>query len=425
MRFRARKMMMGLLGAGVLLGSVSVGAVRAERFGLAGEYTLAGAGARSAALGNAYAGVADDATALYWNPGGLGQVKLIELSLSHSMTDGRLYYDFAGFVQPLLGVGTIGLGVITLNGAQYEPAGLTFTAAPAALHDTVLTAAWGREILAGLSVGAGLKGHSLTLGDETASALGADAGIFYRTPWPVLALGVAVQNVLPPVLPLTGIENRFARLARCGLSLTGYEGRLSAAAEADRLLADDAEWNWGAGAEAKPWPALAVRAGYRDRAWSAGLGYDGRDWRLDYAAVRGADAQFRHWISLTCVLGAYNAKVKVEPKTFSRASLNKICTFAVELPDRKPIRRWQFLVRRADTGALVKTFSRSEVPETIVWDGRDDQDRFLPERRYLGELVGADEDGNCLRSNLAEVAILEPTVIKVTTQEEKEKEEKK
>ncbi len=42
-----------------------------------------GQGARAAALGESFAGLADDASALYWNPAGLGQLRRYHLSLSH------------------------------------------------------------------------------------------------------------------------------------------------------------------------------------------------------------------------------------------------------------------------------------------------------------------------------------------------------
>src|SRR5256712_14005295 len=42
--------------------------------GTGGEFLLLGAGARGAALGGAYAALATDVTALYYNPGGLAQL---------------------------------------------------------------------------------------------------------------------------------------------------------------------------------------------------------------------------------------------------------------------------------------------------------------------------------------------------------------
>src|SRR5690348_1951621 len=43
--------------------------------GTSGEFLLLGAGARGAALGGAYAALATDVTALYYNPGGLAQMR--------------------------------------------------------------------------------------------------------------------------------------------------------------------------------------------------------------------------------------------------------------------------------------------------------------------------------------------------------------
>ena len=39
-----------------------------------------GTGARALGLGNAFTGIADDFTAVWWNPAGLGQIKKFELT---------------------------------------------------------------------------------------------------------------------------------------------------------------------------------------------------------------------------------------------------------------------------------------------------------------------------------------------------------
>src|SRR5687767_4320158 len=45
------------------------------------QFLKMGAGARAAAMGNAFTAVADDVTATYWNPAGLGQIKNAQMSL--------------------------------------------------------------------------------------------------------------------------------------------------------------------------------------------------------------------------------------------------------------------------------------------------------------------------------------------------------
>ena len=53
-----------------------VGLVAIVSFGVAQEdWNVTGAGARAEGLGGAFIGLADDATAISWNPSGLGQLE--------------------------------------------------------------------------------------------------------------------------------------------------------------------------------------------------------------------------------------------------------------------------------------------------------------------------------------------------------------
>src|SRR5438132_5016171 len=52
--------------------------------GQPGEFLSFGAGARSLAMGSAFVGVADDASATYWNPAGLSQITRKEITLMKS-----------------------------------------------------------------------------------------------------------------------------------------------------------------------------------------------------------------------------------------------------------------------------------------------------------------------------------------------------
>ncbi len=61
---------------------ISVGLVAVVSLGVAQEdWNITGAGARAEGLGGAFIGLADDATAISWNPSGLGQLERTELSL--------------------------------------------------------------------------------------------------------------------------------------------------------------------------------------------------------------------------------------------------------------------------------------------------------------------------------------------------------
>ncbi|OGS21243.1 MAG: hypothetical protein A2252_06120 [Elusimicrobia bacterium RIFOXYA2_FULL_39_19] len=60
-------------------------------------------GARAAGLGNTFTAVANDVTAINWNPGGLFQLKQKEISAMHTQWVGDSRFDFLGFALPLSG----------------------------------------------------------------------------------------------------------------------------------------------------------------------------------------------------------------------------------------------------------------------------------------------------------------------------------
>jgi hypothetical protein len=60
-------------------------------------------------MGGAFVAVADDASALYWNPGALGLVSGTRLSASHTEWLGGVRYEWVGFAQPLGRYATVGV----------------------------------------------------------------------------------------------------------------------------------------------------------------------------------------------------------------------------------------------------------------------------------------------------------------------------
>ena len=89
---------------------------------LAGEFMALGAGARALGMGGAFGAVADDASAVYWNPAGIAGIEKRQALAMHAEQFGDLVnYNFGSYVQPThlidparkpaFGVGLIHLGV--------------------------------------------------------------------------------------------------------------------------------------------------------------------------------------------------------------------------------------------------------------------------------------------------------------------------
>ncbi len=86
--------------------------------------------ARAWGLGQSYVAVADDATAIYWNPGGMAFLKGVNISLTHSqlipMLASDVYFESANVTWSVPRIGTFGFTAIYLTyGKWWEttPAG--------------------------------------------------------------------------------------------------------------------------------------------------------------------------------------------------------------------------------------------------------------------------------------------------------------
>jgi Uncharacterised protein family (UPF0164) len=96
-----RKVIVALGLAGALLPAVAGAANIFEKVGtFDGQFLKIGVGARAAAMGGAFVGVADDATALFWNAAGIARIDpdKSELSLNHANWPAEMSFDQVGYV---------------------------------------------------------------------------------------------------------------------------------------------------------------------------------------------------------------------------------------------------------------------------------------------------------------------------------------
>ena len=94
-----------LISIGIICIVVSLSAGR-----YAGDFLVIGTGVRAAGMGGAFAAVADDGSAIYWNPAGLSQIKNMEIGLMRAfLYQGLAFYDNFSYSQPLPNNVTIGV----------------------------------------------------------------------------------------------------------------------------------------------------------------------------------------------------------------------------------------------------------------------------------------------------------------------------
>ena len=152
-------------------------------------------GARAAGMGEAFVALADDATAVYWNPAGLAFQDQREISLMHAnwlpQFGADLFYDFGSYIHPVEGLGTFGFNVTYLNLGEQT---ITDETGPEALgtfksYEYALSATYGTLLAENWGVGLGLRyirsnlssvGIGTAQGDGKANAFAFDLSTLYK-----------------------------------------------------------------------------------------------------------------------------------------------------------------------------------------------------------------------------------------------------
>ncbi len=241
-------------------------------------------GARSVGMGNAYTAIANDVSALHWNPAGLSRLTRKEVSFMHAELFAEQRYDFIGFGMPLgagsrevselsdsaflagdekvrtpfsspwgLGVSAIYLSHGSLDGRDEQGAKTgDFGASDFAFHMGL-----SRKVTERSYLGATVKTLRESIGSESASGVAADFG--YMARMPRFTLGLSVLNLGPSLkfssekysLPLTLATGAGYALGSGFILSADYKHRLN-----DNVSA------LSAGAEFNVMNNFSLRAGY-------------------------------------------------------------------------------------------------------------------------------------------------------------------
>jgi hypothetical protein len=157
-----------------------------------------GVGARAMAMGGSYVAVANDPTALYYNPSGIVWMKGIQVEVMHNEWFVDSDYDFIGLVVPLPFLdSSIGLSVITLGYGEQavrtvdrpEGTGQTYDA-----RDYAIALTWAKALTDRFSFGMSGKFINQRIWNESGNAAAVDFGIFYHTGIKGLRIGFNMSN---------------------------------------------------------------------------------------------------------------------------------------------------------------------------------------------------------------------------------------
>jgi len=301
------KLRLGVM-ASVLMASSSVMASGTGSRGTAtAQFLKFGAGARAAALGEAYTALASGAEALYWNPAGLASLERWSAGFMHMAGFEESSYEFLGFAMPAAsGVVAVGAQYFTTGAIdKLDATGMsqgTFTPS-----DLGLSLSYAGK-LKDYGVGGSVKFvRSTVVGSGEAVAV--DLGV--QTPALLdgkLTLGLSARNFgtemkfeeasesLPSSLRLGGAYELAAGLVVAVDLASPSDNRVEAALGAEWALKIGSDWKFAARAGGNT-RTLGDIDGFTGASFGAGLSAKGVS--VDYAVVPAGDLGTNHRISVS------------------------------------------------------------------------------------------------------------------------------
>jgi hypothetical protein len=257
--------------------------------GMPGAYLELGSGARPAAL-NAYSAIADDASTIFYNPGGLDLISGTEIRMTYN----RPYSGVEGITSASLAVssnlsgvgfslGAIGLGVNYFRVGELAEAteggltGNTFTD-----YELEAVFGWGKGFGGSLATGApptvyvgmGMKLVQSKVYDFTDKGFGMDIGTII-TPINPLRISLVFDNLVAPNIELISAKETYPFRTTLG---TSYDIAEMFVLSGEGRVRGDGDYEIGVSGEFDYEDMVFIRGGYEviyeTYAFGAGFKYD-------------------------------------------------------------------------------------------------------------------------------------------------------
>ena len=154
-------------------------------------------GARATAMGSAFVAIADDPSAIFWNPAGLARLNGNGFMIDHTLWIADLKYNFLAASINIGQFGTLGLSFINSDYGEMnvttieEPNG---TGETFSVKDVAFSIAWSINLTEDFSIGFNPKVIYQSIWNMSDYAFAIDMGVLYNTPFEGITLGMAITN---------------------------------------------------------------------------------------------------------------------------------------------------------------------------------------------------------------------------------------
>jgi len=259
------------------------------------------AGARPLGMGEAFTGLADDASAMFFNPGGLSQVNYPEVLSMYNNWLADTNQQVLAIAYPIKN-GTLAFGYSALNSGSiqgYDQNGAATSAFTTS--SSSLNVSYGKKVNESLGLGIGAKLISERLENNQAGTWALDAGALYRFN-PQVTLGASVLN-FGSAAKFIAENTALPTSYRLGINYNSKFLKEDLNLASDIVsYAESTKINFGM--EYTIRNLLVVRAGSQAGALRAGLGILANVFSFDYAYLSNPDLGATHQFSINVLFGA-------------------------------------------------------------------------------------------------------------------------
>jgi hypothetical protein len=163
----------------------------------AAPFLSIGQGARALGMGSAFVAIANDPSAMYWNPAGIADLYGIGIVIDHTYWIADIQYDYLGATINTGSLGTIGVNLTISNIGemnvttidQQDGTGETFS-----VTDMAVGISYGLKLTDAFAIGFNPKFVYQKIWKMSANAFALDLGVKYRTPFTGVTLGMSISN---------------------------------------------------------------------------------------------------------------------------------------------------------------------------------------------------------------------------------------
>ena len=154
-------------------------------------------GSRAIGMGGAFVAIANDATAIYWNPAGIARLPRSEAILIHTNWLVGTNFDFVGVVVPMGYLGSIAVNVISLSTDEMEvrtvqrPEG---TGEKFSYGDLSAGLSYAKNLTDRFSIGVNAKYISQRIWHMKAKGIAFDIGTLFKTRFNGMVIGMTISN---------------------------------------------------------------------------------------------------------------------------------------------------------------------------------------------------------------------------------------